>query len=72
MSIEDAKRWGNNEDWVIKQVGFLVDETKEYLLIASKLNPHVSTEEDLKVDSLLKLPKTWIRKRINLDKAISF
>ncbi len=66
LSVEDAKKWGNNEDWVIKQVGFLIEETEEYLLLAGRINPHNYTEDDLKVDGLLKLPKTWIRKKIDL------
>ena len=69
MSIDDAKKWGNNEDWVIRQVCFLLDETEEYLLLAGRINPHIDTEDDLKVDGLLKLPKTWIRKKIDLTNA---
>lgn len=71
MSLEDAKEWGNNEDWLIKQIGFLLDETEEYLLLAGRINPHHSTEVDLKVDGLLKLPKTWIRRRIDLSASIT-
>lgn len=71
MSLQEAKDWGNNEDWIIKQVGFLLVETDEYLLLANKINPHRDTEVDLKVDSLLKLPKTWIRKRVNLAEVIA-
>src|SRR5258706_9321126 len=65
MSIEDARQWGENEDWVIKQVCFLLDEKDEYLLLASRINPHSVTEDSLRVDGLLKLPKTWVRKRID-------
>ncbi len=71
LSVQDAKEWGNNEDWVIRQVCFLLDETKEYMLLAGRINPHQGTEDDLKVDGLLKLPKTWIRKRLDLTKAVT-
>ena len=71
MSVGDAKEWAKNEDWVIRQTCFLLDETKEYILLASRINPHSDTEDDLNVDGLLKLPKTWVRKRIDLSKSIS-
>ena len=71
MSMSDAFQWADNEDWVIKQVGFLLKETEEYLLICSKINPHCHTEDEVRVDSLLKLPKTWVRKRIDLSSFIS-
>ncbi len=70
MSIEEAKEWANNEDWVIKQVSFLLDETDEFILLAARINPHRDTEDGLKVDGLLKLPKTWVRKRIDLTETI--
>lgn len=44
MSLEETKEWGNNEDWIIKQVCFLLVETEEYLLLAGRINPHMSTE----------------------------
>ena len=70
MTIEEAKKWSSNEDWVIKQVGFLLDETPEYILMAARVNPHSETEDQLRVDGLLKLPKTWIRKRVDLSGAM--
>lgn len=71
MSLEDAMKWGDNEDWVIKQVCFLIKETDEYILVAARINPHIDTEDQLRVDGLLKLPVTWVRKRINLTGVIS-
>ena len=71
VSVEDAKKWGKNEDWIIKQVCFLLDETKEYLLLANRINPHLHTEDEIRVDGLLKLPKTWVRNRVDLSETIS-
>lgn len=59
MEKDAAIDWANNEDWVIRQSSFLVRETKEYVLLASRINNH-------HVNGLMKIPKTWIRKRINL------
>ena len=71
LSLDEAIDWANNEDWIIKQVSFIIKETDEYLLLSSKINPHNHTEDEVRVDSLLKLPKTWVRKRIDLTQFIS-
>lgn len=71
VSIKEAKEWANNEDWIIRQVCFLLDENEEYILLAGRINPHTVTEDDLRVDGLLKLPKTWVKKRIDLSETIS-
>lgn len=63
-SVEDAIRWGDTQDWVITQAGFILKETKEYILIASKYN--AQTQDSDKVDGVTKIPKTWIRKRKNI------
>ncbi|HTA26186.1 MAG TPA: hypothetical protein VK809_00235 [Bacteroidia bacterium] len=56
--------WADTENWVIRQVGFIIKETKEYILLASKYNPQ---DTQIRVDGCIKIPKTWVRKR----KAIS-
>lgn len=71
MPLKDAIEWADNEDWVIKQSAFLLKETDEYLLLCSKINPHYHSEDEVRVDSLLKLPKTWVRKRVDLSEFIS-
>ena len=53
--------WVETEQWVIRQVGYLLLETKEYIVLASKYNPHEKTED--MYAELTKIPKTWIRKR---------
>lgn len=64
VSGSDAIAWCEGEDWIIKQSGFLLMETKEYILMASKYNPH--SQGDDMFFGLHKIPKTWIRKRKNL------
>lgn len=53
--------WGQTEDWIVKQAGYIIDENKDYLLIASKYNPQTDGED--KFSEITKIPKTWIRKR---------
>lgn len=71
VELEDAKEWADNEDWIVKQVGFVLKETDEYLLLATKLNPHKNTGDTTNVSGVFKLPKTWIRKRIDLTDLLS-
>lgn len=51
--------------WVVKEAGWLLRETKEYILIASGWKPKDDWIDD-KFVNLHKIPKTWILKRKNL------
>jgi hypothetical protein len=62
--IESIKEWGRTNDWKIKQVGYVIEENKNYILLATKYNPQ-ETEED-KYSEITKIPKIWIKKRINV------
>lgn len=57
---EEAIQWGENENWVIRQAGYIIKETKQYILIASKYNPQ---DDEDRFSELTKIPKTWIRTR---------
>jgi len=59
-TIEDAIEWGGNVSCDVKQVGFIVDETEEYILLASKLNFDI-------IQGLTKIPKKYITQRIDLN-----
>lgn len=63
MELSDVIEWADNEDWVIKQTSFLVKETTEYIVLASRMN-------ETHLNGLMKIPKTWIRKRVNLSKYV--
>lgn len=59
---EEAKLWAENTDWIIKECGWLINETKEYIAIATALKPENEYEEKQFLN-LHKIPKTWIIKR---------
>lgn len=61
VSLDTAKDWASLSDWEVESVGWLVDETKEYVVIASK--KQAGTEMEMQYGLLLKIPKTWIRER---------
>ena len=60
-NLEDAKDWANEEEWIIRQAGFLIEESKKYILLAGQYNPQKETEDQFA--NLTKIPKTWILKR---------
>lgn len=64
--------WANNTEYMVKQVGWLIKETKRFIFIASRFSPG-NTYQEIYEDQygmLQKIPKTWVRKRINLSKYI--
>ncbi|KKL90882.1 hypothetical protein LCGC14_1900220 [marine sediment metagenome] len=70
ISIEAALNKADSEDWVTAECGFLLKETKEYLLFCNRLGDIVDLDDHL-VAGTIKIPKTWIRKRISLSKYIT-
>lgn len=63
--------WTNKEDidtticsvdWTIQEVGYLIKETKEYILLASMWHPSTKFWCE-SFDNIHKIPRTWIRQR---------
>lgn len=63
MSENEAKEWAKEDHWVVKNVGWILEETKEYILLAAKYSDG-SGEYGL----LHKIPTTWIKVRKELMK----
>jgi len=54
--------WGEKSNWVVRECGWLISETKEYIVIASTWKPEDELcQEQFK--QLMKIPKTWIIRR---------
>lgn len=68
MSLEEAIEWADNKNWVVSSGGYLIKETDEYLLISREICTY--DKDDTQLGGVLKIPKTWIRKRIDLTKHI--
>lgn len=62
-TFEDVvQEWGEITEWVVKECGWLISETKEYIVIASCYKePDEFTDAQFK--HLMKIPKPWIIKR---------
>ena len=59
QTVEDAIDWGENVNCIVEEVGFIVDETEDYILLASKVNADM-------VSGLMKMPKKYITERIDI------
>ncbi len=69
QEIDVIKYWAKNEDWIVKECGFLIEENKEYLLFASRIGDY-HNDNTPKFGSIMKIPKTWIRRKIDLTKYV--
>jgi hypothetical protein len=69
ISLEEANDWSETQNWIISQVGFLLKETPEFILLASKKSCYDKENPD--VGGLIKIPTTWIRKRVDLTQHIN-
>lgn len=65
--IDEIIDWADNSNWVIRQVGYLIKETKEHIVLASQHNPQIDYTDQY--STFHKIPKTRImsRKYINLN-----
>ena len=58
MSEKEAIEWADSSDWIVKNVGWILKENKDYILLASKFS-----EGSEEYGLLHKIPKTWIKVR---------
>ncbi len=63
---EEVLQWAQNDAWIVKQSGWLMKENKNYIVLASKYS--LQDNAETLYSNFSKIPKTWIRKRIDLTK----
>ncbi len=63
FTIKGAKDWANyvHKNHYNKELGFLLEENKKYIVLASRMSIFEGKGE--RVGHLMKIPKTWIKKR---------
>ena len=66
---EEALKWAKDSIWVVEQVGWLLEENKEYIILIGRQDGD-RDEKTRSLGMLQKIPKTWIVKRIDLTKHI--
>ena len=65
-SENEAKAWAKNTNWLTSLTGWLLEENKNYLLIAAESDYHSTWYDDgneIKFNDIEKVPVGWIRKR---------
>lgn len=63
---EGLKRWAKEDNYWVSQCGWVIEENKEYILIASQKATTTTANSETQTQQLaqyLKIPKTWIRNR---------
>ena len=61
ITEEDAIEWAKNGEGLVKQVGWIIKETKSYILIAGRLGQINMGAQDL--GGVFKIPTKWIIKK---------
>ncbi len=65
-TLEEALKWGETDNMLIHEVGWILKETKEYILFACRWSENGS-DKDISYGSILKIPKPWIKYRTKLS-----
>ena len=65
---DDIKAWCKEEHNIIKQVGWVIEENKKRIVVFSRFT-HWKKYQD-EYGMVQKIPRTWIKKYINLTKYI--
>ena len=60
QELDEAKEWAMADNWIVKQTGWLLDETEDYILLAGRINPG-SAGRETQYSGLFKIPRPWIR-----------
>ncbi len=63
-SIEDCIEWADSSEGLVKEIGWIINETDSYLLLASRTGEINQDEPDL--GGVFKIPKGCIVKRSGL------
>lgn len=66
MKEDDAREWGAASQWTVQEMGWVIEETEEYLVFATRHKAEDAMTYP-RYGHLQKIPKTWIRKRILLN-----
>jgi hypothetical protein len=67
--LEESVAWANGVKWLVETTGWILKENKEYLLIAQQRGDW-NGGDDYQYANFMKIPKTWIKLRIDMTKHI--
>lgn len=67
-SGEELKKFIEDDNCTVQQIGWILKEDKKYIVIASRQSQTVDYETEF--GCIQKIPKGWIRKRVDLTKHV--
>jgi hypothetical protein len=67
---EEALKWADGTQYIVETCGWILKENKEYLLIAQQRGDWTLDNPTYQYANLMRIPKTWIKMRIDLTKHI--
>ncbi len=62
-TVDEAKDWARVDALVVHQIGWIIEETKEYYLVAGRYHPG-SEELSEHVGLVQMIPKSWVKVQI--------
>jgi len=65
-NIDDAIKWAEDDDWIVHQIGWILNETEDYILFSSQYNGKSGGREQT-FSGLFKIPKPWIKYKISIE-----
>ena len=68
MTKKELDEWKEGE-WIVREVGWVIEETETQIILAARYSPPDGADVE-QYGLLQKIPKTWIRKKIDLTKHI--
>lgn len=66
---DELEAWSEQTTWIIKEAGWLIKETKKYLVFANGWKPDDGWVDE-KYVGVHKIPKTWVLNRKDLSRYI--
>ena len=67
LTFDEAIEWGKTDDWVVSQVGWILEENDKYIILTSKGSKQRESIEKM-FGSVFKIPTTWILKRETISR----
>lgn len=64
--LDEIKEWATTENWIVAEIGFVLEENEEYILLANRKSLYDTDNPDYA--GVMKIPKTWVRKKVEITK----
>ncbi len=60
--------WANGIEWLVETTGWILRETKEYIMLAGQRG--CLKDNEYQYGMVMKIPKTWVKLRVDLTDKI--